>query len=756
MKRTVLDAYEHQNYTFGTLVRKLSIPRNASRVPLVEVQFNLEQVGGKLDFTGLQVEVDPNPKSYVNFDLFLNVVESDHGLVLDCDYNTDLFDDSTIARWMSCYRTLLENMAGDTTRAISALPLLRQDEFDQIVYGWNDTRVDYPRQKTIHQLFGEQAARTPDAVALVFEEKQLTYGELDRKANQLANYLKILGVGPDTPVGLLAERSAEMVVGLLGVLKAGGAYVPMDPTYPKDRVAFVLNESKVMVLLTFEPLAKSVDACGARVICLDRDWHSIEEESTSQPQTAATAENLAYVIYTSGSTGKPKGVEVTHRSVVNLLCAMRQKPGITQQDTLLAVTTLSFDIAGLELYLPLCTGARLVVATRETASDGSQLLAKLRSCGATVLQATPVSWRLLLDAGWKGDPRLTMLCGGEALPRDLANQLLETGSPLWNMYGPTETTIWSSSSRVQVGDGPVPLGPPIANTQFYVLDPTGQPVPAGVPGELHIGGDGLARGYFMRPELTRETFIPDPFRNEPNARMYKTGDLVRYQPDGTLEFLGRLDHQVKLRGFRVELGEIESVLAQLPNVRESAVIVREDTPGDRRVVAYLVCASEAAPDVAELRSFLSEKLPDYMIPSAFVGLSSMPLTANGKVDRRALPAPDWQNPVRQKQFIAPRSPHEQALAGIWAEVLHLDRVSVNDNIFELGADSLHVFQIAARATKAGLQVTPKLLLQHRTIAAVVAERAAGNGNGNGAKPAAPAIAPVARERYRVKAHQGTA
>lgn len=756
VKRTVLDAYDHQNYTFGTLVRKLSIARNASRLPLVEVQFNLEQVGGKLDFAGVRAEVDPNPKSYVNFDLFLNAVESDQGLVVDCDYNTDLFDESTIARWMDCYRTLLEAIAEDASRPVSALPLLRQEELDRIVYSWNDTTADYPKQKTVHQLFEEQAARTPDAIALEFEEKKLTYRELDHKANQLAHYLRAAGVGPDILVGLLAERSAEMVVGLLGVLKAGGAYVPMDPTYPNDRVAFILGEAKVGVLLTFEPLNKNLDACGARVVCLDADWSVIERESTAQPPVSATAENLAYVIYTSGSTGKPKGVAVGHRSVVNLLCSMQRQPGISQQDTLLAVTTLSFDIAGLELYLPLCTGARLVVATRETASDGSQLLAKLRSSGATLLQATPVSWRLLLDAGWKGDPRLTILCGGEALPRDLANQLLETGCPLWNMYGPTETTIWSSTSRVQSGDGPVLLGPPIANTQFYVLDSAGQPVPIGVYGELHIGGDGLARGYFKRPDLTHEKFIADPFRKEANARIYKTGDLVRYLPDGTLEFLGRLDHQVKLRGFRVELGEIESVLAQHPKIRESAVIVREDTPGDKRLVAYLVANSEASPDAAELRSFLSAKLPDYMIPSAFVNVLSIPLTANGKVDRRALPAPDWKNPLRQKEIVAPRTEQEQALAGIWADVLHLECVGVHDNIFELGADSLHVFQIAARANKAGLQVTPRLLLQHRTIAAIVAEMGAshghGNGHGNGAKPAAPAIAPVSRERFRVK-HQ---
>jgi amino acid adenylation domain-containing protein len=692
----------------------------------------------------------------VNFDLFVNVVESEDGLVIDCDYNTDLFDEATVAQWMKCYQTLLDGIAEDPRRPLVELPLLRGQELEAVHAG-NNTRADYPSQKTIHQLFEEQAARTPDAVALEFEGCQLSYFQLEKKANQLAAYLRKLGVGQDTLVGLLAERSTEMVIGLLGVLKAGGAYVPMDPTYPKDRIAFILNETKTPVLLTLQRLAGQVDAGAAQVVCLDADWLSIESEADSPGDSGVKPENLAYVIYTSGSTGQPKGVEISHRSVVNLLCAMQKAPGLTEKDTLLAVTTLSFDIAGLELYLPLITGARLVVATRETASDGTQLLAKMRNVGATVLQATPITWRLLLEAGWKGDPQLTVLCGGEALPRDLADQLLATGCPLWNMYGPTETTIWSSALRVQPGQGPVPLGPPIANTQFYVLDSGGQPVPTGVPGELHIGGDGLARGYFQRPQLTAEKFVPNPFHQGSNARLYKTGDLVRSRPDGTLEFLGRLDHQVKLRGFRVELGEIESILVQHPKASEAVVVIREDRPGEKRVISYLVTSDGAPPDSSELRSFLASRLPDYMIPAAFVHLAVMPLTDNGKINRRALPAPDWKNPVRTKEFVAPRTEQEQTLAKIWAEVLHLERVSTNDNIFELGADSLHMFQIAARANKAGLHVTPRLLLQHRTIAAVVAGMGTngnGNGNGNGAKPVAPTITPVSRERFRIKARQG--
>ena len=717
VKRTLLDAYDHQNYTYGRLVRKLAITRDPSRLPLVEIQFNLERVGTGMEFSGLKVDVDSNSKAFVNHDMFLNVVESDDGLVLDCDYNTRLFDRETIDRWLGHYQTLLESLVADATQPVAKLPLLSQAELQGITVGWNNTHSEYPRTKCIHQLFEEQAAKTPDAVAVVFEDRRLTYAELNTRANQLAGYLAKRGVKPGVRVGLLVERSLEMMVGLLGILKAGGAYVPIDPTYPKDRISFVLEDANVGVLLTQEKLAKNLKRSGTELVCLDTGWNAIAREHGAALQSAS-AEDLAYVIYTSGSTGKPKGVEISHRAAVNLLCSMKKKPGLAASDTLLAVTTLSFDIAALELYLPLSVGAKLVIASRETAADGNLLLEKLRSSGATVIQATPATFRLLLEAGWNGKPALKILCGGEALPRELANQLLERTKFLWNMYGPTETTIWSSTIQVQPGDGPVPVGPPIDNTQFYVLDTRGQVTSFGVAGELHIGGDGLARGYFNRPELTAEKFIPDPFSNNPSARLYKTGDLVRRRADGYIEFLGRMDNQVKLRGYRIELGEIETAVARYPGVREVAVIVREDNPGDKRLVAYLV-TGQKPPAVGELRDFLSEKLPTYMLPSAVVSMEAMPLTPNGKVDRRALLAFGMGQAAAEKDFVAPRTAQEQALADIWANVLRVERVSIQDSLFDLGADSIHVFQITARANAAGLKFTPIQLLEHPRISSLV-------------------------------------
>jgi amino acid adenylation domain-containing protein len=753
MKQTVLAGYEHQNYTYGRLVRKLQIPRDPSRLPLTEVQFNLERVGGDMQFDGFQAEADPNPKSFVNFDIFLNVVESKDGLMLDCDYNTGLFDESTIARWLSHYETLLSGMIESADQSLARLPLLNEADRRQLAVDWNRTAADYPRNLCVHQLFEAQARKTPDAIAAAFESEQLTYRDLDRRANHLANYLRSTGVNPGVMVGVFVERSLDMIVALLGVMKAGGAYVPIDPTYPAERISFVLNDASVPLLLTQESLFKTVNIGAARRIFLDTEWTTIARHSSDAPPIATTADDLAYVIYTSGSTGKPKGVEISHRAVVNLLLSMSKKPGLKANDTLLAVTTLSFDIAGLELFLPLAVGAKLVIASREAAADGNFLLSRIVSSGATVMQATPVTWKLLIEAGWEGKPALKVLCGGEAFPRDLANELVRRAPSVWNMYGPTETTIWSSTLQVKAGEGPVPIGPPIDNTQFYVLDAANQLVPIGVAGELHIGGDGLARGYFHRPELTAEKFVSDPFRSNigsnigltTSARMYKTGDLIRRAPDGTIEFLGRLDHQVKLRGFRIELGEIETALARYPGVREAVVIVREDIPGDKRLVAY-VTSDQQAITVATVREALTGKLPNYMLPSAVVRLDAMPLTPNGKIDRKALPAPDTGRSAR-REFVAPRTEQEKTLSAIWAEVLHLERVGIQDNLFELGADSLHIFQIVARAGKAGMKIPPALILKHRTIAAVLAQLKSG-----AASPAktAPAIVAVSRDRYRIK------
>jgi amino acid adenylation domain-containing protein len=742
LKRTLLDAYEHQTYTYGTLVRKLKMRRDPSRLPLVEVQFNLEKVGTGLDFPGLKVEVDSNPKTAVNFDLFLNIVESEHGLSMDCDYNSQLFDRETIGRWMRHFEALLQGIAADSNQMVDLLPILTDTERSQVLGDWNATAADYPRSKCVHQLIEEQSLRSPDATAVLFEGQSLTYSELERRANQLARYLIRLGVKPGALIGISVDRSLEMMVGLLGIWKAGAAYLPLDPSYPAERLAFILGEASVSLLLTQAKQKSGLPE--GRVVCLDRDWSLIAREQTSNPDVAVSPDALAYTIYTSGSTGKPKGVEVTHQNVVNLLSSMAKKPGLAQRDRLLAVTTLSFDIAGLELFLPLVVGAQVVLASKETTVDGGLLMKLASNSGATVMQATPATWRLMLEAGWNGTPALKILCGGEALPRELANQLVACGE-VWNMYGPTETTIWSATSRVEAGAGPVTIGPPIQNTQFYVLDKQNQPLPIGVPGELHIGGDGVARGYFRRPELTAERFVPDSFSSAPNRKLYKTGDLVRYRTDGHLEFLGRLDSQVKVRGFRIELGEIESALAKVPGIRESVVLTREDERGVKQLVAYLVADQSQKPQVADLRGFIGRSLPDYMIPSMFVFLSEMPRTPNGKIDRQALPALDSENVGSREAFVAPRNPPEEKLAAICAEVLHLDRVSVLDSLFDLGADSIHLFQIIARAGRAGIVISPQHVLRLQTVAAIAAEVDATDGS----TPGVPEIKRVSREQYRM-------
>ena len=513
-----------------------------------------------------------------------------------------------------------------------------------------------------------------------------------------------------------------MLAALVGIWQAGAAYVPLDPAFPSERLSFMLTDSGASVLLSQSDLRDRLPQTETMVVEMETALAEVAEEVP--PESTRTPDSLAYVIYTSGSTGKPKGVEVTHRGVVNLVCSAAQTAAVTEQDTLLAVTTLSFDIAGLELFMPLILGGTIHLASRETASDGTQLAALIEDSGATIMQATPATWKLLLEAGWKGAPTLKVLCGGEALGRGLADRLLSTTKEVWNFYGPTETTIWSTAWKVEKGSR-VLIGKPLANTQVYILDENRHPVPPGVVGELHIGGDGVARGYHRRPELTAERFIANPFATGAGEnRMYRTGDLARFLPDGNIECLGRMDHQVKIRGFRIELGEIESAIKRYAGIADAVVTAHADASGESRLVGYVV-SKNGAPEISDLRDKLRQELPFYMVPARWVVLPQLPLTLNGKVDLRSLPAPESQA-ADTRPCATANNPEEQAIIEIWAEVLSLPRVSAADNFFDLGADSLSATRAFARLNATlSLDLTLKEILENPTaqaLAVVIQQR----------------------------------
>jgi amino acid adenylation domain-containing protein len=577
---------EMRQYEYAPLVNIQgwsAVPRGVPLFENILVFENYPTIPGASSRPNSQISLDDfRAFEQTNYPLTLLVIP---GTILKAIYDQQRYSDAAIARLLQHLQTLLSGLIRDPQQRLKDLLLLTEGERRQIIREWNATQADYPRTACLHELFEAQVARTPDAPAVVFNGRQLTYRELDQRAAQLAQVLQAQGVGPDKLVGICVERSLEMMVGLLGILKAGGAYVPMDPLYPKDRLAFMLEDAQVQVLLTQQSQLEHLPAYAGKIICLDAELPEAAPVNAKRP----AAENLAYVIYTSGSTGRPKGVQISHSAVQNLLESMRKQLGYSAQDIFLAVTTLSFDIAGLELFLPLISGSRVVILSREDAADPLRLPARLQESRATVMQATPVTWRLLLDSTWPGDKNLTALCGGEAFPGDLAEKLVKRVKKLWNLYGPTETTIWSSIYPV-IGGGAkiIPIGKPLANTSLHVLDRNLNPVAVGVIGDLYIGGEGLARGYWQRPELTAEKFIPNPFSTEPGARLYATGDTARYLPDGNLEFLGRVDLQVKLRGLRIELGEIETILSQHPGVREAVVAIRKDEVKGERLVAYVV------------------------------------------------------------------------------------------------------------------------------------------------------------------------
>ncbi|HKS08032.1 MAG TPA: amino acid adenylation domain-containing protein, partial [Pyrinomonadaceae bacterium] len=681
-RATVLEGFANQDLPFGKLVQELRPTQDASRNPIVQhsliyLDFPELTVMETLGLTAKHLDIDNGAS---RFDMTLAMTETEQGYEVDIEFPTDLYRRERIERMTRHLENILESVVVDPTQRLSDLPLLSENEERQLIE-WNDTSVAYPSDRCVHQLFETQARQTPDDVALLFENERLTYRELNEQANRVAHYLRQAGVGNGELVGLFTSRSLRMVVALLGVLKAGAAYVPLDERYPAERLDFMLRDS------------------GVRVVLSDTDWEAIAACSAENPDRIFTNQQCAYVIYTSGSTGQPKGVEVSHRAVVNLLNAVIAKTSLKATDMMLSVSTLSFDIAVAEIFVPLIVGARVVIASREVAGDGMELARLLAQSGATVMQATPATWRMLIDAGWQGDSALKVFSTGEALDRPLADQLLTRSAELWNLYGPTETTIFSGVSRVTESVGPVPIGTPIANTRFYVLDQFMNPVPIGIYGELCIGGAGLAHGYLNRPGLTAEKFIPDPFGGEPGARMYRTGDLVRYREDGSLEFGGRLDHQVKVRGFRIELGEVEAAMSRHEAVRAVVVVAREVREGDQRLVAYVVGKEKQLPTASEWRTFLIQRLPEYMIPSLFVSLEELPLLPNGKVNRAALPAPDASRPELRREFVAPENPTQARLVELYMNVLALDRVGIHDDFFELGGDSILATRLVSRVRR---------------------------------------------------------
>jgi amino acid adenylation domain-containing protein/non-ribosomal peptide synthase protein (TIGR01720 family) len=725
-RNVVLEAYANQDVPFEQVVDALEIERSLSYNPLFQVMFALQNAPlNALELPHLKAQYLAVKHQRIKFDLslILEEIETEQGSYLEgfWEYDSDLFTVERITRMVGHFQTLLKGIVANPQQTVRELPLLTESEKQQLLVEWNQTQQDYPQNLCIHQLFEAWVEQTPDAIALIFKGEQLTYRELNSKANQLANYLQTLGVKPETLVGICIEPSLEMIVGILGILKAAGAYVPIDPTYPSERIAYMLDDSQLAVLLTQEKLVTSLPQHQAQVICLDSDWKEISTESKSSPITSLTPENLAYVIYTSGSTGKPKGVLVAHRGLCNLSQAQIKLFDVQPDSCVLQFASISFDASIWEIVMALCAGARLYLGTREELQPGQPLLQLLQEQEITHLTLVPSALTALSSENL---PALqNIIVAGEPCPPSLVIQWA-SGRRFFNAYGPTESTVCATVAQCFEDMDVLPIGRPIANTKIYILDRYLQPVPIGVPGELHLASVGLAKGYLNRPELTDSKFIANPFSQKLSDRLYKTGDLVRYGNDGQIEFVGRIDDQVKIRGFRIELGEIESVLNQYPQVKDAIVIVRQDELKTKRLYGYFIPKTEALTS-QELRQFIQDRLPDYMIPAFLIPLESFPLTPNGKVDRRALPLPKI-NPNELENYATPSTKNEQILAQIWQEVLGLKTISINDNFFELGGDSILAIQIIAKANQEGLEITPKQLFGYQTIAqlAILAETTA--------------------------------
>ena len=719
VKQTTLDAYENQDIPFEKLVEELQPERSLSYHPLFQVMLVLNNTPQNLkQITDLDISLyhpEDNQLQTAKFDLLLYVEAKEDGLEAIWEYNTDLFSRETITRLTDNFLVLLEGIIQQPTTPIKNLPILSPSETQKILFDWNNTQLDYPRDKCLHQLFEHQVEKTPDAIALVFEEKKLTYRELNEKANQLSHYLQKLEVKREKLIGICLKRSLEMIIGLLAILKAGCAYIPLDSNYPTERLKLMVEDANIDILLTQKSLLNQLPSSMSNVVCLDEE-NLFEREDKINPPAITSSSNLAYVIYTSGSTGKPKGVQIPHSNVINVLTSIQNHLQVSHKDIILSLASFSFDISVAEIFLPLINGGQLIIPTEETTKDAEKLKSLINQSKPTIIDATPTTWKLLQTVNWQGHEKLKIISTGEKLPSALADYLLAQNKSLWNIYGPTECTIWSLIYPITKSDQ-VLIGKPLANTQAYILNQFQQPTPVGVVGELHIAGDGLARGYLNRPKLTAEKFINNPFGE---GKLYKTGDLARYLPDGNIEFLGRIDNQVKIRGFRLELAEIEANLGQHPHIQEAVVISQENTTGDTYIVGFIIfqlgiATKDMAAKIKEIRQFLRTKLPEYMIPNLFVSLEAFPLTPNGKIDRKALLEYDLEE-NRHQEFVAPRNEIETKLVHIWQQVLKIDKIGIHDNFFALGGHSLLAVQIITRIRKAfKLELPLSYLFESPTI-----------------------------------------
>ena len=726
VKQTALAAFEKELYPFDQLVEELELDRDMSRSPIFDVMLILQNnEQSELKFGETALSILPSPFEVSKFDLTFNFVQGTDGLEMDIEYNTDLFKEETIERMVQHLKTLMTNVLTSPNVTIGEVAILPKTEKALILDTFNDTKSDFPADKTIIDLFEEQVKKTPNNIAVIFEEIQLTYKQLNEKANKVGHYLrKTYEIQAGDIIALQLERSEWMIIAILGVMKAGGAYLPIAPDNPKARTAFMLQDTKAKVLLTDE--TNYAIASEEQTIVRVEVIQQIKSRKKTNLQLATrNSKDLAYIIYTSGSTGNPKGVMIEQHALVNFLWSMQQQPGLVEADILLSITNYTFDISILEFGLPLINGAQLVIASTEQKNNPDLLQVLIEKTNPTFLQATPSLWTILLNKKIEGLNKVKLLCGGEALPEQLAEKLLSTGKEVWNMYGPTETTIWSSILQLEK-DEPLSIGRSIANTDLYILDKTLAILPIGIAGELHIGGTGLARGYLNNPELTAEKFIPHPFlpptpsKGGERQRLYKTGDLARWLPDGTIEFLGRIDHQLKIRGYRIEAGEIEEAL-MMHEAIQSAVVIGYDNATTKELVAYLVpiaIGKETAemPDIATLRRSLSDSLPDYMIPAYFVELEVLPLNASGKINRKALPAPQTAQLASGTDYVAPRNEKESILLDSWKAVLRRDIIGIHDNFFHIGGDSIKAIQITARLAKYDLSLSIKDLFTQPTIA----------------------------------------